>query len=65
MNMGAQLGGAVTASLTPAIATRYGWTPSFLVAAALAIVGSLAWLAVDPDQPLATVQPLISQPVPK
>ena len=52
MNMGAQLGGAVTASLTPAIASRFGWTASFLVAAALSVVGSLAWLLVDPDRTL-------------
>lgn len=52
MNMGAQLGGALTASLTPAIAARYGWTASFLVAAALSILGSLAWLAVDPNRTL-------------
>ncbi len=53
MNMGAQLGGAVTASLTPAIASRYGWTASFLVAASLSTLGSLAWLAVEPEQRLA------------
>jgi ACS family glucarate transporter-like MFS transporter len=54
MNMGAQLGGALTASLTPWIADRYGWTASFLVAAALCTVGALAWLLVDPDRALAT-----------
>src|SRR4029077_7933765 len=54
MNMGAQLGGALTASLTPAIAARYGWTASFLVAASLSILGSLAWLAVNPNRSLAT-----------
>jgi ACS family glucarate transporter-like MFS transporter len=48
MNMGAQIGGALTGSLTPWIALRYGWTASFLVAAALCIVGALCWLAVDP-----------------
>jgi len=53
MNMGAQLGGALTASLTPAIAARYGWTASFLVAAGLSILGALAWLAVDPDRSVA------------
>jgi MFS transporter, ACS family, glucarate transporter len=52
MNMGAQFGGAVTASLTPAIASRYGWTASFLVAASLSILGSLAWLVVDPERRL-------------
>jgi len=63
MNMGAQLGGALTASLTPAIATRYGWTASFLVAASLSILGSLAWLAVDPDRSLAAPTAGIAQRV--
>jgi ACS family glucarate transporter-like MFS transporter len=53
MNMGAQFGGAVTASLTPAVAARYGWTASFYVAAVLAALGALTWLAVNPDQRLA------------
>ena len=52
MNMGAQIGGALTGSLTPWIAVRYGWTASFLVAAALCIVGAISWLAVDPVQTL-------------
>lgn len=47
MNMGAQLGGALTASLTPAIAAWLGWNASFLVAAALAAAGALAWIRVD------------------
>lgn len=53
MNMGAQIGGAVTASLTPWIAQRFGWTSSFLVAALLAAAGAIAWLAVDPETKLA------------
>lgn len=52
MNMGAQIGGAVTASLTPAIASRFGWTASFLVAAALCMLGATAWIFVDPKQTL-------------
>jgi ACS family glucarate transporter-like MFS transporter len=56
MNMGAQLGGAVTASLTPAVAARYGWTASFYVAAVLAALGAVAWLAVNPDRSLAATQ---------
>jgi ACS family glucarate transporter-like MFS transporter len=48
MNMGAQIGAAVTGSLTPWIAVRYGWTASFLVAAALCLLGAVSWLAVDP-----------------
>lgn len=52
MNMGAQIGGALTGVLTPWIAVHYGWTASFLVAAALCVVGALSWLAVDPIQTL-------------
>jgi ACS family glucarate transporter-like MFS transporter len=63
MNMGAQFGGALTASLTPAIATRYGWTASFLVAASLSILGSLAWLAVDPNRSLAAPATGVAQRV--
>lgn len=55
MNMGGQIGGAVTGSLTPWIAVRYGWTASFLVAAALCLVGALSWLVVDPRRTLASV----------
>jgi ACS family glucarate transporter-like MFS transporter len=49
MNMGGQLGGALTASLTPAIAGKFGWTASFLVASGLCAVGALAWLLVHPE----------------
>jgi ACS family glucarate transporter-like MFS transporter len=58
MNMGAQIGGAVTASLTPAIASRFGWTASFLVAAALCLTGAAAWMFVDPSRTLETAQGL-------
>lgn len=54
INMGGQIGGAVTASLTPVIAAHYGWTSSFLVAAVLCVLGGLAWLLVDPARTLAT-----------
>ena len=50
--MGGQIGGAVTASLTPWIAQRFGWTTSFAIAAALAIFGALCWLTVHPESPL-------------
>jgi ACS family glucarate transporter-like MFS transporter len=46
MNMGGQIGGALTASLTPAIASHWGWTASFLVAAALCVLGALLWTLV-------------------
>jgi ACS family glucarate transporter-like MFS transporter len=53
MNMGAQIGGACTASLTPLIAARFGWEMSFFTAACLAILGALAWLLIDPRRNLA------------
>ncbi len=46
MNMGGQIGGALTASLTPAIASHWGWTASFLVAAGLCAIGSMLWAFV-------------------
>lgn len=52
MNMGAQLGGAATALLTPVIAAHLGWTYPFAVAAALSGLGALAWLMVDPSRNL-------------
>lgn len=53
MNMGNQLAGTITASLTPLLASRFGWTASFLTAAALCGIGALAWLLVDPEQTLS------------
>ena len=50
MNMGCQIGGAITASLTPWIAAQFGWTSAFFVAAGLAVVGALCWLIVDPNR---------------
>ena len=53
MNMGNQIGGAVTASLTPLIAKHFGWGTSFVVAAVLCALGSLTWLMVDPQKELS------------
>src|SRR6266404_4318203 len=53
MNMGNQFGGALTASFTPAIASRFGWTTSFCVAAGLSVLGAAAWMLVDPERALA------------
>jgi MFS transporter, ACS family, glucarate transporter len=52
VNMGAQIGGAVTASLTPWVAQRFGWTTSFGIAAALAVLGAGLWMTVHPERPL-------------
>jgi ACS family glucarate transporter-like MFS transporter len=50
VNMAGQIGGALTASLTPWIAQRFGWTTAFAVAAGLAVVGAACWLVVHPEQ---------------
>ena len=50
MNMGAQIGGAVTAYLTPLIAKHFGWEMPFFVAAGLCSIGALLWLVVDIDR---------------
>jgi ACS family glucarate transporter-like MFS transporter len=56
MNMGAQAGGWLTAWLTPLIAKHFGWTASFLMAAALCLTGAIAWMFVDPKRILETTQ---------
>jgi MFS transporter, ACS family, glucarate transporter len=50
MNMGGQIGGALTATATPWIAEHFSWNASFLVAAALCTGGALAWLVVVPNE---------------
>ena len=62
MNMGNQIGGALTASLTPAIAARLGWTVPFYVASGLAALGAVAWLFVNPERTLSPA-PNSSPPV--
>jgi MFS transporter, ACS family, glucarate transporter len=48
MNLGCQLAGVLTASVTPVIANSFGWTASFAVAAIVCLVGAVAWIFVDP-----------------
>jgi ACS family glucarate transporter-like MFS transporter len=66
MNMGCQIGGAVTASVTPIIANAFGWTASFWVAAGLSLLGAAAWLLVNPSSILVRqsdpASPLYSAP---
>jgi MFS transporter, ACS family, glucarate transporter len=52
VNMGGQMGGAVTASLTPWIAQRFGWTTSFAISAFLAVLGAICWMTVHPERTL-------------
>jgi ACS family glucarate transporter-like MFS transporter len=54
MNMGNQLAGALTASLSPIIAANMGWNASFSVAALFCVLGAVAWLFVDPQSAIRT-----------
>lgn len=53
MNTGAQVGGALTTTLTPWLAERFGWWAGFLAAALLAFAGAFAWLGVNPELQLS------------
>jgi MFS transporter, ACS family, glucarate transporter len=55
MNMGAQLGGGLTAVLTPVIAVNLGWGYPFVFAAILSALGAVAWLWVDPQRNLESL----------
>jgi ACS family glucarate transporter-like MFS transporter len=57
MNMGCQIGGAVTSSLTPWIAAQFGWTAAFIVGAVIVLLGLGAWAVVDPNRPLRFDEP--------
>ena len=56
MNMGNQIGAALTAVVTPWLATRFSWTISFLVASVLCLVGAASWLIIDPSRRLESVE---------
>ena len=48
MNTGANLGGALSPSLTPWMAAQWGWPIALAVAGAVALVGAVLWLKIDP-----------------
>ncbi|PKQ01182.1 MAG: MFS transporter [Alphaproteobacteria bacterium HGW-Alphaproteobacteria-13] len=52
MNMGNQIGGVCVAAITPILAETFGWSGSFLFAAAAALVGAVTWLFINPDSRL-------------
>jgi len=54
MNMGANIGGAVSPTLTPWIAEHWGWPVSLGVAALIALIGGILWLNIDPGKGLAS-----------
>jgi len=64
VNMGGQIGGAVTASFTPWIAQHFGWTTSFGAAAVLAVMGAICWLFVHPERELDSSGPALEDTLP-
>ena len=55
MNTGANIGGAISPTLTPWLANHWGWPIALGVAAAIAILGGLLWFKVDPGKGLTNV----------
>ncbi|WP_420139864.1 MFS transporter [Sphingomonas sp.] len=67
MNMGCQIGGALTSSLTPWIAQQFGWMAAFFVGAGIVLAGVIAWAVVDPNrllEPKGAADDLLTAPVP-
>lgn len=52
MNMGANIGGAISPTVTPWIAEQWGWPASLATAALLAFIGGILWLNIDPGKGL-------------
>ena len=50
VSMCGQIAGAITASMTPFLATRYGWEYAFYVAAGVTFVCIIPWLFVNPTR---------------
>ena len=53
MNMGANLGGVLSPSLTPWLAEHWSWTGALLTAALIALCGGLMWTKIDAGEKLA------------
>jgi ACS family glucarate transporter-like MFS transporter len=47
MNTGANLGGALSPSLTPWMAAQWGWSVALAAAGAIALLGAVLWLKID------------------
>jgi MFS transporter, ACS family, glucarate transporter len=50
MNMGGNLGGTVSPSLTPYLAQNYSWESALFVMAGLSFAGALCWLGIHPER---------------
>ena len=47
MNTGANIGGALSPTLTPWLAAQWGWPMALAAAGAVAMVGAVMWLKID------------------
>jgi ACS family glucarate transporter-like MFS transporter len=56
MNMGANIGGAISPAVTPWLAAQYGWPLSLGAAAGVALLGGCLWMWVDPRHGLPEVR---------
>lgn len=54
MNMGANIGGAISPTITPWIAEQWGWPVSLSIAALIALLGGILWLKIDPGRGLTS-----------
>lgn len=52
MNMGANLGGAISPMLTPWLAQQWGWGASLGLAASISLLGGIMWLRIRPGDGL-------------
>jgi ACS family glucarate transporter-like MFS transporter len=53
MNTGANVGGAISPSLTPWIAAQWGWPISLATAGAIALIGAAFWIWIKPGDGLS------------
>ncbi len=52
MNMGANIGGALSPTITPWIAEHWGWPVSLSTGALIALIGAILWKNIDPERGL-------------
>ena len=50
MNMGGNLGGTISPSLTPYLANQFSWETALYTMGALSMVGAVLWMGIDPDR---------------
>jgi len=60
--MGIHLGAAISPTLTPILAHRFGWESALYVAAALALLGALFWLGVHPERSIDLGEETVTLP---